>query len=169
MKINLKDPTLLRDIAIVLGAICVGGGIVFGVIKYQEMHAKQHTALGTQTQADTVVEQISKLMELPTGETPTIATVSDVSKLKNQPFFTKAQNGDKVLIYPQAKEAILYRPSDNKIVAVAPVNLQSTPTPSGSSSTILTQIPVTQTPTPTPTPVVFIRPHPTSPPVTPTP
>ena len=62
---------------------------------------------------------------LPTGETPTIATVTDASKLKDQAFFTNAVTGDKVLIYTNAKKAFLYRPSTNKIINIAPVNLGS--------------------------------------------
>lgn len=72
---------------------------------------------------DRLIEDVGKLVQLPQGETPTIATVSDVTKLKNQAFFAKAQNGDKVLIYTQAKRAILYRPSTNKVIEIAPVNI----------------------------------------------
>ncbi|MBI5357887.1 hypothetical protein HZB74_03515 [Candidatus Saccharibacteria bacterium] len=63
------------------------------------------------------------MVEVPQGEEPTIATVQDVSKLQNQAFFKNAQNGDKVLIYSQAKKAILYRPSTDKIIEVGPVNI----------------------------------------------
>lgn len=65
-----------------------------------------------------VVAQVGKLIELPTGEEPTMATVTSVEKLKDQPFFAHAQNGDKALIFSKAGKAILYRPSTDKIIEV---------------------------------------------------
>lgn len=72
-----------------------------------------------------LLEKLGKIIELP-AEEPTVATVSDKKKLLNQPFFKNAQNGDKVIIFTQAKKAILYRSSINKIIEVATVNLGST-------------------------------------------
>lgn len=69
-----------------------------------------------------LLDKVGKLMILPTGEQPTIATVTDLEKLKGQPFFEKAQIGDKVLIYTKASKAILYRPSTNIIIELAPLN-----------------------------------------------
>ncbi|MEK7561273.1 MAG: hypothetical protein AAB541_00210 [Patescibacteria group bacterium] len=74
------------------------------------------------TNLDEVVKQVGKLVILPTGEQPTLATISDASKLQGQPFFAGAANGDKVLVYNKAGKAILYRPSLNKIVEMAPLN-----------------------------------------------
>ncbi len=78
---------------------------------------------------NTVVAQVGRLVILPTDEQPTLATVSDVSKLQGQPFFAGAANGDKVLVYNKAKKAILYRPSLNKIVEMAPLNSNNQSTP----------------------------------------
>jgi hypothetical protein len=67
-------------------------------------------------------DAVGKLMELP-AEVPTVATVSDVTKLPpNQPFFADAKNGDTVLFFNEAKKAILYRSDTKKIINVAPIN-----------------------------------------------
>lgn len=93
--------------------------------------------LATEKQTKAIIEEVSKLIELP-NEQPTIATITDVTKLKDQPFFAHAKNGDKVLIYTGVKKAILYDPTINKIVDVAPVNIgdQTTPTPSAKTTVI---------------------------------
>ncbi len=70
-----------------------------------------------------LIREISALIVLPADETPTIATVTDLSKLRNQPFFTNAKTGDRVFIYTKAKKAILYDPIQKKIVEVAPLNI----------------------------------------------
>lgn len=73
-----------------------------------------------QKETEELVKQLSKVMVLP-EEVPTLATVTDNKKLTGQRFFVKAMNGDKVLIFPLASKAILYRPSSKKIIEVAAV------------------------------------------------
>lgn len=85
-----------------------------------------------------IVTKVGNLMVLPEGEDPTIATVSDKEKLKDQPFFAKSKNGDKVLIYTNAKKAILYDPVAHKIVEVASIN---PPTNQGTPSAETAQSP----------------------------
>ena len=73
------------------------------------------------TELQTVVAKVGKLVVLPEGEQPTLATVADPEQLKGQPFFARAKKGDKVLVYNKAQKAILYDPVLNKIIEVAPI------------------------------------------------
>lgn len=72
--------------------------------------------------AQQLTEEISKHLLLP-DERPTLATVSDTEKLKGQEFFKNAENGDKVLIFPKAGRALIYRPSTDQVIEYAKVNL----------------------------------------------
>jgi hypothetical protein len=76
-------------------------------------------AQATQEEIAKLTGFISQFMELPVGETPTLATVSNIEQLKGQPFFANAKNGDKVLIYQKALKAVLYRPSTKKVIEVS--------------------------------------------------
>jgi hypothetical protein len=91
--------------------------IIFFAVSGKNIQVDPNLAIERET-AD-LTQKIGKFMELPAGEQPTLATVTDRAKLKGQDFFESAQNGDKVLIYPKAKKAILYRPSIGKIIEVA--------------------------------------------------
>lgn len=74
-----------------------------------------------------LVAKVGQLILLPDGEDPTVATVVDPERLKDQPFFAKTKKGDKVLIYTGAKKAVLYNPESNKIIEVAPVSIGNPP------------------------------------------
>lgn len=94
----------------------------------------QNPTASVNDESKTLIQAVGKLIELPANEDPTVATVSDKTKLADQPFFAKAENGDKVLIYSAAKKAILYRPSLNKIIDVAPVNIGQNQLPTNTAS-----------------------------------
>lgn len=72
-----------------------------------------------------IIEAVGRLIILPAGEQPAIATVSDTQKLAGQQFFANAKVGDKVLIYTQSKKAILFRPSENRLIEIAPISAGS--------------------------------------------
>jgi flagellar basal body-associated protein FliL len=74
----------------------------------------------------TVVE-LSHIAILPKEEKPQMAILDkNVKKLaETQPFFADAIEGDKVLVYVKAGKAIIYRSSENKIVNIGPVGVES--------------------------------------------
>lgn len=113
----------LRKLLGLVGAVVVAASIAAaGYLYWQNRQLRSNPAAQSQDEATALVAKVGKIFELPTGETPTIATVNDEAQLKDQPFFVNAKKGDKTLIYTEAKKAILYRPSTNKIIEVAPIN-----------------------------------------------
>lgn len=127
----LNKKNMLMGLTAVVLVVAVAASVYFYMQYYQTQKLLKNPTLAAQQQTQALLSAVGNLIDLPQNETPTIATVSDVTKLQGQPFFAKAQNGDKVLIYTNAKKAILYRPSENKIIDVAPVNIGAnvTPTP----------------------------------------
>lgn len=127
-------PYIAGGIIVVL--VLGGGGVYF---YNQSQKSAANSPQAAQAEVKRLVAEVGKLIELPTGEDPTVATVTDITKLKDQPFFAKAKNGDKVLIYTNARKAILYDPQAKKVIDIAPINIGS-------------QSAQTSSPTPKPTP-----------------
>ncbi|MGH9857147.1 MAG: hypothetical protein ACRD4B_04810, partial [Acidobacteriota bacterium] len=121
-----KKLVLSLVVALVLIGAAVGVGFLYKAYTDQKERADRLTNPTEAAKEETrlLIEKVGSLTELPNDE-PTIATVRDVTKLQDQSFFQNAQNGDKVLIFTQAKKAVLYRPSTEKIIEIAPVNLGS--------------------------------------------
>lgn len=162
-----------KKIFIILGGlVLIVSLLVSGYLFYQYKKAARiidNPKELTKAQNKKIIEQVGKLISLP-DEEPTVASVLDKNKLKDQPFFRNAENGDVVLIYTKAKKAILYRPSTNKIIEVAPINVGATggTTVSTPSATIGLPTPTKKllSPTPTPTqsgpkPTITLEPSPT--------
>jgi hypothetical protein len=105
-----KEPSNTKRIVFVIILLIAIGAGVFFFIKYRQ-------AVNDNPQAETkdLTATISKSVQLP-NETPTVATVVDKNKLANKALSSKAKNGDKLLIYSNAKRLILYRPDDKKVI-----------------------------------------------------
>jgi hypothetical protein len=129
---------------IVLVVVLAASPSIYFYHLYRDAQLKStNPTAAAQRDAEATITAVGKLMVLPSDEVPTVALVSDISKLKDQQFFMSAKNGDDVLIYTQAKEAILYRPSINKIINVAPVNIGNstiTPTPTAAAPQTYTMV-----------------------------
>ena len=112
-----------RIFKVIIPLIALAAISVAGYMYNQVRLLKQNPQLVAQKEATDLVANVGKLIVLPAGEVPTVATISDPEKLKDQVFFSSAQKGDKVLIYAQAKKAFLYSVTLNKILEVAPLNI----------------------------------------------
>lgn len=124
MQFNLNQALnykILIPATIIIGATLLGGG--FYLYQTQRNQAQTSPQAAAAEEVKRLVEEVGKLIELPQGEDPTVATVTDVSKLSDQPFFARAKNGNKVLIYTNARKAILYDPLVKKVIDVAPINI----------------------------------------------
>lgn len=114
---------------LIIGALLLGGTYAWfswddwfsdaGGITAQEEHED------IQETIDDVIAEVSRLIVLPEGEEPTIATVTDPEKLRDQVFFANAKEGHKVLIYTKAQKAYLYDPVAKRLVEVAPLTVQA--------------------------------------------
>jgi hypothetical protein len=125
---KVLKPKILIPIIVIVAIIAIIG-IVAGIYFFNQ-YQKAQKLLTNPKQASVqevqgLVNKIGLLIELPSGEVPRVATVSDAAKLKTQSFFKNAQNGDRVLIYSQNKKAIIYRPSTNKIIEVGNLNIEA--------------------------------------------
>ncbi|MFA5947013.1 MAG: hypothetical protein WC813_03230 [Patescibacteria group bacterium] len=112
---RLLAPVLLAFLLLSLA----GNGYL--VIKVKKLSADPQ--LVAKQEVVDLIREVGRLIVLPQGEEPTIATVTDPEQLKSQAFFASAERGYKVLLYATAKKAILYDPINKKIIEVAPINI----------------------------------------------
>lgn len=124
---NETKKARLIFLVIIISAIAIGAGAFYFIQKYLASSETYSIELGNEAEEtpEQVIEKIGKLILLPEGEVPTVATVSDPEQLRDQPFFAKAKEGYKVLIYTNAKKGILYDPISNKIIEVAPLSIST--------------------------------------------
>lgn len=151
MKNVIENILKHKSMKFVYPVITVIAIILAGYFYMQNVSLKENPQEAAKKETAEVMAKVGKLMVLPLGETPTLATVSDPEALKDQVFFALAQKGDKVLIYSQSKKAILYSVELNKIIDVAPLNV-GTQKPTTPAPTIETPAPTTTNTTPTKTP-----------------
>jgi hypothetical protein len=134
-KVSRKKGVLALIILIVLVVAAIGGFYYFGIYQ-KELALKNNPTAANAKENEEIVVKVGKLIKLP-NEIPSVATVSDITKLADQTLFKDAQNGDKVLIFNKAKRAIVYRPSENLIIEIGNVVVAPDATPSaGASSTV---------------------------------
>lgn len=130
-----KKPLAITLLAVVVLLLAAFPSYYFFMQYQKSQKLLANPTAAAQEEVRALKARIGMLIELP-AEEPTVATISDKEKLKDQPFFVKAENGDKVLIFTQARKAILYRPSINKIIEVSVINLGVPPADATSAASV---------------------------------
>jgi predicted negative regulator of RcsB-dependent stress response len=124
VKIRTKKTLPIFVVWFVVG-ILVGAGALFAWNFYTIKNQAKVAAQVQQAQVKDIIAKVSKLIILPTGEDPVVATINDAATLsKEQVFYKGAKNGDIVLVYQKAAKAIVYSPDRNIIVNVGPIYSQ---------------------------------------------
>ncbi|PIR76579.1 MAG: hypothetical protein COU32_01230, partial [Candidatus Magasanikbacteria bacterium CG10_big_fil_rev_8_21_14_0_10_42_10] len=117
----------------IIFTVCGGVGTYYFYTKYDAL--QQNGNIVSQRDLEDTLTKVSALMVLPTDEVPTLATILDKTKLQAQSFFQTAENGDKLLAFTKSMQAILYRPSTNKIIKVAPIYIDTDTTAQSGATT----------------------------------
>lgn len=117
-RLNKKTLMLICVAGFLLLVVAAAPGYYFYTEYSKAQLQLKNPTKAAQMELEETIKKVSKHILLP-NEAPTMATVSDVSKLKEQVFFANAKNGDKVLIFSQSKKAVLYRPENDILVEVS--------------------------------------------------
>lgn len=112
-----------NKIVIILFLLVIIAAIAAGIYYNKLRVLKQDPNKVVEEKIAILVEKVGKIIDLPKGEIPVIATISDTTPLANNPFFANAKIGYEVLMYTASRKAFLYDPSANIIVEVASLNI----------------------------------------------
>lgn len=134
-KISLSRKKLVLLIGLILTLCVIVGISLYYYLQYKKsQELLKNPLLASEIEQQSVITRVGKLTQLPANEQPTIAKVSDITKLHDQSFFKNAKNGDYVLLYQKAKEVILYDPVANKVVQIGPITINQPASPSTTGS-----------------------------------
>ena len=104
-------------IVLIIIVLVASMSIFLGILYKNQMATKQKARAKAEQET---VDKISKLLRLP-NETPIFVTVFNEKDFENNDLFRKVKTGDKILVYLNSKQAIIYRPSTNQVIEVLPV------------------------------------------------
>lgn len=120
LTINITKKSL---ILIFIGMIVIITGVAgtFYYLSYIKDEKQELSTPLTQEEIEALVVEVSKIMILPDSKNPIVITVANPKPLKkqNQSFFEHAKAGDKILIFLETNQAILYSQKKHQILSIA--------------------------------------------------
>ncbi len=131
-KKSVKSKLLWLLILLIL--LALAGGVAFLYTKYAETRKeveKLSTVQGQQelskTQTQELLGEMRQIIIMPTNEDPVVATITDINQLKDKDFYKDAKNGDRVVVFANAKKAYIYSPERKLIVNVGAFQIEEKP------------------------------------------
>jgi hypothetical protein len=91
--------------------------VAMAAIYKNEITKKEKARIAEEQQ---IIDKTSKLLRLP-NELPIVATVYNEKDFENNKLFGVVKKGDKMLLFINAKQSVIYRPSTNQVIEVLPV------------------------------------------------
>jgi hypothetical protein len=128
----------IRGCTIQRHAVLAGGyyGYAYWQKNYASPEAKaQAEAAAADKEKSEILAKLSKLMVLPEGEPVLFKVSNEETMRKQQAFFKDTKNDDVLLVFQKSSKAIIYRPSENMIVNVGPINFDQNATGNTSGKT----------------------------------
>lgn len=116
-----------KTIAIVMTLLAIVGFATAGYFytQMQNTNSAQKAKEESAKKIEDLRAEVGKIIQLP-DEKPVVLDVTDIEKIKEQPFFKDAKVGNKVLLFPTARKAVIYDTQEKKIVNSGPIAITST-------------------------------------------
>jgi hypothetical protein len=120
VQINNDKPGATKIILIIYIVLSLAA-IGFLGFKYWELTNKKAVFSGD-ANVDKILANLKEHMVLPENETPVIVPVKEADQMdQSQSFYQGIQDGDYLVIFSEAKKAIIYRYTEDKIVNISTV------------------------------------------------
>lgn len=120
-----------RSIGVIAASFLIFSLFAVGVaINIGREPSDKSVAIQALTDEERYYQEVSKLVELPEGQTPQVLNISDSEAVKKDNVaLGDIKNGDKMLFFTQARKVVVYRPNTKKVVAVVSLAAPDKTTP----------------------------------------
>lgn len=122
----MAKPTAVRSkksfstLTIVIGVLLILSVAIGAYFTVQYIRVNNKYQAIPEVKNQETIAKVAKLIDLPKDETPTILEIKEKDKIpvtnSSKDFFEKATNGDIVLVYTKANQAVLYRSNENRVI-----------------------------------------------------
>lgn len=129
---RLRKPKLTTVLVlIVLLGLAAGSAYLYTQYEATQEKVEQLSTVQGQeelnkTQTEQLLGEMRQMILLPTDEDPAVATIIDINQLNSNEFYKDAQNGDRVIVYSNAKKAYIYRPDTKMVINVGSFQVDET-------------------------------------------